>query len=290
MTTRPKVAVDLTGTRVTALVTLYLRWLDSREKHPILGDPWAARVVQGLDFDFASLRSWAMDAGRFNVAVRTRILDEWVAAYLAGHPGAVVLDLGCGLDSRVFRIDPPPGCAWFDVDLPEVIAVRDQLYPARAGHTSIGASADEPAWLAGVPADRPVVAVADTLLMWLSKEQVGRLIRQVVEHFPDGELVVNAYSRAVKQRLDRRPGPVFGKYGAVMGWTIEEPEEVELFDDRLGLAEERSQLDPRLLARSPLPYRLMFRLVNAVPAWRHEGRVLKYAWSTDRRPAARRYR
>lgn len=278
MTARPRIAADFTGVRATALVTLYLRWLDSREKHPILGDPWAGRIVEGVDFDFASLRSWAMDAGRFNVAVRSRILDEWVAAYLAGRPGAVVLDLGCGLDSRVFRIDPAPGCAWFDVDLPEVIAVRDRLYPARPGHTSIGASVDEPAWLAGVPADRPVVAVADTLLMWLSDEQAGRLIRQVVEHFPHGELVFNAYSRAVKRRLDRRPGPVFGRYGATMGWTLEDPREIELIDDRLRFAGERSQLDATLLARSPLPYRLMFGLVNAVPAWRHEGRVLRYVF------------
>jgi O-methyltransferase involved in polyketide biosynthesis len=278
MTTRPKVTTDFTGVRVTALVALYLRWLDSREKHPILADPWAGRIIEGLDFDFASLHSWAMDAGRFNVAVRSRIFDEWVAAYLAGHPEAVVLDLGCGLDSRVFRIDPAPSHAWFDVDLPDVIAVRDQLYPARTGHISIGASVDDPAWLAAVPADRPVVAVADTLLMWLSTEQVGHLIRQVVEHFLHGELLVNTYSRVVKQRLDRRPGPVFGRYGATMGWTLEQPQEIERIDDRLRFTEERSQLDPTLLARSPLPYRLMFGLVNAVPAWRREGRVLRYVF------------
>src|SRR5690242_8128849 len=104
MTTLPKVSADFAGVRATALVTLYLRWLDSREKHPVLADPWAGRIIEGLDVDFSRLHSWAMDAGRFNVAVRTRILDEWVAAYLAAHPESVVLDLGCGLDSRVFRV------------------------------------------------------------------------------------------------------------------------------------------------------------------------------------------
>ncbi len=278
MTTSPKVPVECTGVRVTALVTLYLRWLDSREKHPILADRWAGPTMERVDFDFARLRSWAMDAGRFNVAVRTRILDEWVAGFLAAHPEAVVLDLGCGLDSRVFRIDPAARHPWFDVDLPEMIAARDQLYPARAGHMSIGASVDDPAWLAGVPSDRPVVAVADTLLMWLTGGQVSQLIRHIVDHFPYGELAVNTYSKAVKQRLDRRPGPVFGRYGATMGWTLEEPQEIERIDQRLRLVEERSQLDRELLARSPLPYRLMFGLVNAVPAWRRQGRVLRYTF------------
>ncbi|HUR05511.1 MAG TPA: hypothetical protein VM347_23415 [Nonomuraea sp.] len=36
-----RIPIDFTGVRVTALVELYLRWLDSKDPHPILGDPWA---------------------------------------------------------------------------------------------------------------------------------------------------------------------------------------------------------------------------------------------------------
>jgi hypothetical protein len=35
------------------------------------------------------------------------------------HPQATVLHLGCGLDSRVFRVDPPPSVRWYDVDQAE---------------------------------------------------------------------------------------------------------------------------------------------------------------------------
>jgi hypothetical protein len=37
----------------------------------------------------------------------------------AARPGAVVLDLGCGLDSRVFRVDPAAGHRWDDLDFPD---------------------------------------------------------------------------------------------------------------------------------------------------------------------------
>src|SRR4051794_4756516 len=102
-----KLPIDMTGVRVTALLELYLRWLDAENGHSILGDKWAGGVVERLDFDFAEFRRLAI--GRFAVGVRSRVMDEWVAEYLADNPDAIVVDLGSGFDSRVFRVDPPSG-------------------------------------------------------------------------------------------------------------------------------------------------------------------------------------
>ncbi|WP_214415037.1 hypothetical protein [Sphaerisporangium fuscum] len=70
---------------------------------------------------------------------RPAIDDEWVRRFLSDNPGAVVLDVGCGLESRVFRIDPAPGRHWYDVDFAGMIILRDRLYPSRPDHTSVGA-------------------------------------------------------------------------------------------------------------------------------------------------------
>jgi O-methyltransferase involved in polyketide biosynthesis len=48
----------------------------------------------------------------------------------AAHPGAVVLHLGCGLDSRVFRVDPAAGHRWHHLDFPDVIEVKREPYRA----------------------------------------------------------------------------------------------------------------------------------------------------------------
>jgi len=42
-----------------------------------------------------------------------------------------MLHLGCGIDSRVYRFDPPVSVRWFDVDYPEVFELRKCLYPER---------------------------------------------------------------------------------------------------------------------------------------------------------------
>ena len=67
------------------------------------------------------------------MTVRTAQYDIWASQFLAVHQHATVIHLGCGLDSRVFRLDPGPGVEWYDVDYPAVIALREKLFPTRRG-------------------------------------------------------------------------------------------------------------------------------------------------------------
>jgi O-methyltransferase involved in polyketide biosynthesis len=120
------VAVDLTGVRATAPIELYARWLDSTERHPILGNRWPRMSWNGSTSTSPQFDSMAADP--FAVGVRSRVLDDWVREFLAAHPGAVVLDLGCGLASRVFRVDPAAGHCWYDLDFPDAIEVKREPY------------------------------------------------------------------------------------------------------------------------------------------------------------------
>jgi O-methyltransferase involved in polyketide biosynthesis len=269
-----KIPINFTGVRVTALIELYARWLDSKEKHPILGDPWAKDVVQRLDFDFNQLES--MTAARFAVGVRSRVMDQWVTQFLAANPDAVVLDLGCGVDSRVFRLDLGPGHHWYDVDFPDVIALADQLYPHREGHSTIGGSVTDQEWLARIPTDRPVIVVADGLFGFLTEDQVRDLLKRVVDHFPRGEIVFNTYSSLVKRQRDKKPGPVFGKFGISIGWTLDDEHALEKLDNRLRYVEERSQVQSPLLARTPLSYRMLCAVLSLIPAAKYSTRILRY--------------
>jgi O-methyltransferase involved in polyketide biosynthesis len=74
---------------------------------PILGDRAAAEAVDRIDYDFARLRRSVLPWGnQFLVALRATQLDAWSHERLARHPDALVLHLGCGLDTRLFRLRP----------------------------------------------------------------------------------------------------------------------------------------------------------------------------------------
>ncbi|MEV4760703.1 class I SAM-dependent methyltransferase [Micromonospora sp. NPDC049559] len=270
-----RIPVTFTGVRVTALLELYLRWLDSKDPHPLLGDRWAGDVVERLDFDFSQFRSLAI--GRFAVGLRSAVMDRRATGYLAEHPDAIVLDLGSGFDSRVFRVDPAPPHEWYDVDLPDVVEIADRLYPARPGHRRVGVSVLDPGWLAAIPGDRPAMVVADGFFGFFAPDEARQIIRSIVDHFPTGEIILNITSTASKRQRERRPVPLFTRFGIVEKWWIDDPREVEAFDERLRYVGDDNLLDPRLLRRSPWSYRLLSAAVRAVPAWRGQhGGILRY--------------
>lgn len=98
--------VKLKGAQQTLLITLYAKALDSRSRRPVLGDRKADEVARAIDYDF---QGTALPGNSRAMVVRARQTDEWVRDYLRGEPGSVVLNLGCGLDSRASRISPSSG-------------------------------------------------------------------------------------------------------------------------------------------------------------------------------------
>jgi O-methyltransferase involved in polyketide biosynthesis len=204
------VAVEtLTNVQKTALMTMYGKALDARADDPILGDTMADAAVRQLDFDFTTLK--LAKGGEISLPVRAKQLDGWTRDFLAAHPDATVLHLGCGLDTRVYRVDPGPDVRWYDIDLPEIIALRHQLYPSRAGYKMISRSITEPGWVQELAADRPVVVVGEGLVMHVPTAEVVALFRRIMGAFPRGEFVFDVYAAStakiitVASKLGRTP-------------------------------------------------------------------------------------
>jgi hypothetical protein len=106
---------QLTPVEQTAFLTVYARALDSRWRRPILGDRLADEVVGRIDYDFAGLGVQASVVCQ--TALRAKMLDDRVRDFVHKHHDAVVVDLGAGLDSGFYRVDPPPSVDWYSVDL-----------------------------------------------------------------------------------------------------------------------------------------------------------------------------
>ncbi|MEZ0365557.1 class I SAM-dependent methyltransferase [Mycobacterium sp. pUA109] len=272
MTTQPD-KVDFRGVRWgsvewTNLCTLYLRAYESRSAQPVLGDRAAAAAVDRIDYDFArvhrSVQPWTY---QFLVALRAKQLDEWAADFLARHPDAVVLHLGCGLDTRVERLQPPAGVQWFDVDVPQVIGLRRALYDDRTGYTMIGCSVTDPGWLERVPTDRPTLVVAEGLLMYLAAAEIRDLMHRLTDRFDTGELLADLLSES-GPRLSK----IFTK--GIVKWGTRDGHELSEWNPRLSLVQTAAFLDPAKIPATP--QRVLYRLVGAFPAVRNYDRLYRF--------------
>jgi O-methyltransferase involved in polyketide biosynthesis len=242
----------------TNLGTLYLRAYESRSSEPILGDHAAADAVDRIDYDFARMhRAVQPWANQFLVALRAEQLDAWTLDFLRRHPNAVVLHLGCGLDARAFRVNPPATALWYDLDQPGVIELRRKLYEERDGYRMIGSSVTDVEWLDQIPTDRPALVIAEGLLMYLTESDVRELLGRLTDRFSSGEVVFDTLS-SIGPRLSR----IFSK--GIVKWGTRDVRELEQWNLRLRFVEQTSSLDD-YQAIPYLPQRLLYRLMYATP-------------------------
>jgi O-methyltransferase involved in polyketide biosynthesis len=250
-----------TPAQESLFLTLGGRALDSRLPHPFLGDPMADEILRKTSYDLAKFpplvsRLVGPRAKVFDIAVRAKRLDEVVRRFVASQPDAVVLDLGAGLDSRMFRIDPPSTVDWYDVDFTEIIALRKQLLPQPANAHSIGADLTDPRWLDTVPTDRPAVIVFDGLVAFLPQDGYVSLLNRVTNHFPSGELAFNLYTTGAVWALHHLKSLATIASG-VANPGSNDPRDPERWAPRLRLVEEIFLTRAPEVAEFPLAFRLL---------------------------------
>jgi len=269
-----KLRIGLSGAPLTMLATLYAKALDADLPHPVLGDRFAKEAVARIDYDWS--RTAITRATSPSVTTRTAHFDRWARQFLAVHPEAVVLHLGCGLDARVFRLDPGPDVEWFDVDYPDVADLRARVYPPREHCRVVAASVTDLAWLAQVPAHRPTLMLAEGLTMYLTAEAGIALLRRIVDRFATGELQFDAFNRlGIRSQWTNA---VVRRSGATLHWGIDGPGDILAAVPGLRLLACVSPFDSPTFEHVAWYYRATARLMSLVPSWRYLAQYHRYAF------------
>jgi len=110
----------------TALMVAACRAHESELEDAFVHDPFAARLAG--ERGVAILRALPhSNVVRLGLAVRTRFVDELLLDALATCPIATVLSVGCGLDTRPWRLDLSPDLRWIEIDFADVLDYKDRL-------------------------------------------------------------------------------------------------------------------------------------------------------------------
>lgn len=274
--------VQLTSEQETLLVPLVAKAHQSGWPDPILRDETASQVLHRLGRTVSTLHMLRGDT--FGLALRARQLDDWTTAFLARHPVATVLHLGCGLDGRVDRVRPSPQVRWYDLDLPEVVTLRRAVYPRTEGpeYRLIGASVTDERWLVQVPTNLPTLMIAEGLLMYLPEANVHQLMTRLSGRFSSGELLFDALS-PLGVRLGGRH-PALRASGARLRWGLRDPRQVVNWAPHLALLEDVGLLNLAGFARLRPAERAVWRVLRQIPALQQFHRLLRYRLSTTGEP------
>ena len=277
--------VQFTKEKETMLMMLNGKAVQSQWKNPIFRDPWAEEAMRHIDYDMSKtlkgVSSWGMwkEIGCTVIATRAATFDLLTTRYLADHPDATVLHVGCGMDSRVFRVGPPASVQWFDVDYPDVVDLRRKLLPERDAAATgryhlIGAPLEDLRWLDDVPRDRPALLIAEGVLMYLSEAEVKALLNAVAGRFPGGQMIFDV----VHPMILKQVGSNVGGTGATYKWSLDDPQDIKQLEPKLELIKEFRPSEQVAYSRFPLWWRALNRVMEINPTFRRMNRTVVYRY------------
>ena len=200
-----KYHIEKNSVQETLLIPLYGRKMCSELYPALYRDETAIRLIDQVDYDFSALaekvNSLMQRFGFLEVAMRQRDLAWEVRDYLSTHPNAAVVNLGCGLDDAARACDNGT-CRIYNLDFPDVIAVRDELLPAGEREQNIPCDLNDTAWFEKIDASGGAVFFAAGVFYYFLTEQVRALVGAMARAFPGGKLVFDAANqKAVKLML-----------------------------------------------------------------------------------------
>lgn len=241
---------SLSGVAETLLLPLYIRALESERHDALIKDEQAVDLIRRLNYDSSWISKMMVDEeDKVALILRNREFDRVTRDFEARNPDAVVVHIGCGLDSRFTRVDDGR-VEWYDLDLPEVIDLRRRMLGGEGPrYHLLGCSALDSAWIETVSIlrPRPFLFLAEGVFMYLQEAQVKTLLLRLRDRFSGAEILFDAFSPYLVLVNDVRIART--NIGARYRWGLRRARDVEKWGDGIRLLDEWfpfSRPEPRL--------------------------------------------
>ena len=174
----------------TLFIPLYGKAMVSKQ-HIILNDPTAEMIwaAEGFPLQGKSASKWLA----YNMAMRARVFDDWTDAMLAQEPDALVLHIGCGLDSRCDRVKQPY-VQWIDCDFPDVISIRKKYYDETENYHMTGLDASDPEQVKALPDADAAIVILEGISMYLTRTELRGFFAVLQEKYDRIHVLMDVYT------------------------------------------------------------------------------------------------
>lgn len=246
------ISVDLGPVQETLLIPLLGRALVTRQGNGLIQDEKAIAIVESLDYDFSK---WGESQSLVASALRTRMFDRSVQEFLNEHPAGTVVEIGCGLNTRFERLDNGQ-LRWFDLDLPDTLALRRQFFEDEPRRTMLEASVLDPDWMEPVAATGgPWCFISEAVMIYLGAPQARQAIAQIAERFPGAWLLFDTTAKKMVESQSTHPLMQHMPRESWFRWVCDDPHEIESWGD-LRLVRSRTFVDADTDLIDCLPWKM----------------------------------
>lgn len=130
----------------------------------------------------------------YYMGMRSAVFDNWLSEQISDTPNAVILHIGCGLDSRCLRVNYTAH-SWYDIDFPEVIAERKRFYQPTNTYHMIGIDSRDSALFDRLPASDSAIVIMEGISMYMKQDGLKTLLKRLSHHFKNVKLLIDCYTK-----------------------------------------------------------------------------------------------
>ena len=249
---------QLTDVPETMLITLWAKAQETNHPNPILRDSEAVRIVKEIDYDFSRFKKAKFS--QVGCCIRAGLIDREIQNFLTESPDAVVVQIGAGIDARYERLGRPKVTHWYDLDLPDAIALRRQLLTESEHNTYLSYSMFDFEWMDRVRShDKPLLFVIEGVLMYFDPLQVREFFEEVCRRFDDVTVLFDMLAPTLVGNAKYHDS--LSKVGdsVQFRWSLLDSHEMESWHPKIHLVKEYFMSDYDQ-GRYPLLFRILYRI------------------------------
>lgn len=240
----------------TAIITLKSRVIESQKNAPIIRDSVSSECLENIGLRLPKEAYKRLIDRKLpstltrHVAIRARKYDLYTKEFIEKHPDGLVVSLGCGFDTRYWRVSDS---AWkyIEIDLPNVIEAKREILKDKMEYLTVGCSVLEDEWIRKTLAiqDKDVLFLAEGLFMYLPQKEVESLFRKLSDSFSNSFIVFETvnkkytkgiWKKMVESKMKRSLGT---KAGSSYEFGVSNAKEIESFGKNINLVEEWSYFE-----------------------------------------------
>ena len=218
----------------TALIPLAIKASETARPNARIKDLKAKEIIDTLGVDVSKYDPFMSHEG---VVARTIMFRDALTKLLKQYPDALCINLGCGFDDKFSQVDNGR-LQWFDVDLPDQIAVRRKVYQDRDRCVMLDGSALESAWTETLPKADMNLIVMEGVLEYFSKEQVKTCLNMLCDSFAHGYLIAELHPPFLEKHSKQHDA--VKHTNATFGWGTKSGKEYLTLEPRMQLVSETS--------------------------------------------------
>lgn len=232
-----KISVELGDVQQTLLLPLWGRAVETQKPVPLLRDDTAVEIIKNIHYDFALIARNISFISQLAWIARSLHIDNTLRLYLKQYPNATIVNIGCGLDTTFDRIDNGT-LQWYDLDLPDVIALRRHFIQEHERRTFIAGSFLDEDWLQHVTHKEHVFFIAAGVLYYFEASQIRTVFARLTERCPGSELIFDASSplgvKVANKQVIRNSGMDERSF---LKWGLKHADELQAWDSRITIVE-----------------------------------------------------